>query len=297
MGHATGRARGRQLGLDPAPEPCQLRIVAGVHRRLELAGVGQQRPVFDLGEAGHVLGVVRSIRLEQEQVVGAVMGDGLVWEELRVPGRNDPVCGQPAGVAVIGVQAVPFPRIMAEDHVRFGPADPQRHLGPLLHAGGQLAVRPAEEADLAERSQHRRRIPLFPLPGGDQLGHIGIGIPRPLRAVGADQHADLAAGGGPLCQGRPAAEIDVVGMGPDGQRPGRCRQVGGELGHRHRCRGQWILRFAHRSTPRSVGWRSGSSARSVGVSTSQPRERSAITRSARPRRSASARWAAAESGP
>src|SRR3546814_19955818 len=51
-------------------------------------------------------------------------------------------------------------------------------------------------------------------------GDVGVGVPAALRAVGADEVVDDAAVGRPLGQRRPSPELDVVGVGADGEGDG-----------------------------------------------------------------------------
>ena len=97
-------------------EPVGFRRRAGfdVHRRAPLALVREQRR--DLVGDGRVdrLDVVGLVGLEEQQRVGSVMRTAEPGEEVRVARRDDAVDGQPAGVAVIGMQAIPLPRIVTE---------------------------------------------------------------------------------------------------------------------------------------------------------------------------------------
>jgi hypothetical protein len=169
------------------------------------------------------------------------------------------------------MEAVALPGIVAEHDIGAQAADPRRHLPPLAHPRLELAVGPAEEHHLARAAQRPRRLPLLLAPGGDQRAHVHVGVPRPLRPVGADQVADLATGRGPFGERAPAAELHVVGMGADGEGPRRQGKVDGEVRH------EW--------------------ARSDGRSTSRARSGARTTRSGNPRRWASARWRANDPGP
>ena len=76
------------------------------------------------------LQVVRFVRLEQQQVVGAVVRAAEAGEEVRVTGRDDPVDGQPAGVAVVGMEPVALPRVVAEHERRPHLSGSPRTRGP-----------------------------------------------------------------------------------------------------------------------------------------------------------------------
>ncbi len=116
-------------------------VVVDVHRGDELAAVLEQRRQLGGLEADHVLDVVGFVGLEQQQHVGPVVRQILVGEEERIAGGDDAVDGEPAGVAVIGVQPVALPRIVAEHDVGTQLADPvARHRLALGQAGLELAV-------------------------------------------------------------------------------------------------------------------------------------------------------------
>src|SRR5581483_2445877 len=102
------------------------------------------------------------------------------------------------------------------------PAD----LGPLRQTALEFAVDVDEEDDVAGAEGGGGR-PLLRLAEGHELRPVGVRIPRTLRAVGQDELGDGAAGGGPLGQRGAAAEVDVVGVGADGQGPGGHGQVDG----------------------------------------------------------------------
>ena len=162
------------------------------------------------------------------------------------------------------------PRVVAEQHVGAEAPDPGRHLVGRGAVGIELAVHPVEEHDLAGRPEPLGSSVLLVSSGGDQAGRVPFRVPAALRAVGAHEDVDLAAGGGPAGERGTGVELDVVRVGADGQRPGRNRQPG-----------------------HFDGWNS----RSAGSSTSQPRSGSSSRRQGRPRRSASATWRANEPGP
>ena len=62
---------------------------------------------------------------------------------------------------------------------------------------------------------------MFVLAQGDEGCLVAFGVPRTLGAVGQDQVVDGGAAGRPLGQRSTAAELDVIGMRPDGQGDGR----------------------------------------------------------------------------
>ena len=159
---------------------------------------------------------------------GPVVGDALVGEEERVAGRDDAVDGEPAGVAVVGVQPVAPPRVVAEHDVGLQRADP---------VGDPLALGRAPTSSSPSTLPSMTTSPVAPSAlaagllldarGCDERGDVLVGVPGALRAVGEDQVVHDAAVGRPLGQGGPGLELDVVGMGADGQRDRRRGQVAG----------------------------------------------------------------------
>ena len=215
------RVRKRSVSSVAAAEP----VVADVHRGLELAGVGEQRRQLGVGAAGDVLDVVGLVGLEQQQRVGTVVGQPVLGEEVRIAGRHDAVDRQPAGVAVVGVEPVALPRVVAEHDVGSELADDACDLAPPFERRLELAVDAAEEHDLAGGAERLGGRALLVLALRDQRGGVGVGVPGALRAVGEHEVRDDAARRRPLGERGAAVELDVVGVGDDGQR--RRRASGG----------------------------------------------------------------------
>src|SRR5213075_1724148 len=115
-----------------------------------------------------------------------------------------------------------------------------------------------------------RRVALFLLAERNEAGLVLGRVPRTLRPVGADEVVHLAPGCGPLGQRGAAAEFDVVGMGGDGQCPGRDFDVARDLD----------------------GHGAANAVRSAGMSMSQPNDGSRTTRRLSASRRASAVWRA-----
>ena len=119
---------------------------------------------------------------------GPVVGEALLGEEVRVAGGDHAVDGEEPGVAVVGVEPVALPRVVAEHDVGPQPPDPVGHLATAWRRSGlELAVDPAEEHHLAGGAEGLGRGPLLDLAGGDQRGEVGVGVPRALRPVGAHE--------------------------------------------------------------------------------------------------------------
>ena len=161
LGHRVRRPRPRLLveGRCAGVHLARSRAGVDVHGGEELAGVGVQRGELGVDEAGDVLDVVGVVGLEEQHGLWAVVGERLLGEEVGVPRGHDTFDGEEAGVAVVGVQAVALPGVVAEHDRGLELADPVRDLPALAHAGVELAVRPAEEHALpggAERARPRR---------------------------------------------------------------------------------------------------------------------------------------------
>ncbi len=101
----------------------------------------------------------------RSSALGPVVGERLLGEEVRVARGHDPLDGEQPGVAVVGVEAVALPRVVAEHHGGPQRADPVGDLPALPQPGLELAVGPAEEHALAGGAEGRRR-PLAARPGG-----------------------------------------------------------------------------------------------------------------------------------
>ena len=119
--------------------------------------MGVQRGELGVGEAGDVLDVVGLVGLEEQQRLGPVVGERLLGEEVRVARRHDALDGEEAGVAVVGVEPVALPRVVAEHDGGLELPDPVRHLPPLAHARVELAVDPVEEHALPGGAEGARR--------------------------------------------------------------------------------------------------------------------------------------------
>ena len=246
-------------------EGAELTGVGGVHRRLELALVGLQRGQLAVDELGDVLDVVRLVGLQQQQRRGAMRGEAVLGEEVRIAGGDDRVAHEPTGVAVIGMEPVALPRVVTEHDVGPQLADDPGDLGDRRPIARQVAVDVPEEAHLAGAvtGQPAGRLALLVLAARHELRQVGRRVPRALGTVGAHEVVDDAAGRRPLGQRAAGAELDVVGMGGDGQR----RRRDGPVARPRPGRAQWRLSRLVRSHVgrwgRSAGW-----VRSSGLSTS-----------------------------
>ena len=96
-------------------EGAELAGIGGVHRRLELALVGLQR-----GELGVDVPVTSSTwsgasASHSSSASGRWWAQAVLGEEVRVAGGDDGVAHEEPGGAVVGVQPVALPRVVAED--------------------------------------------------------------------------------------------------------------------------------------------------------------------------------------
>ena len=104
-----------------------------------------------------VLDVADLVGLEQQEGGRAVRWELVLGEEVRVAGGHDAVAHEPAGVAMVGVEAVALPRIVAEHDLRSQLANDPHDIA----SGGaivlQVAIDAIEEAHFADLRPARRR--------------------------------------------------------------------------------------------------------------------------------------------
>ena len=143
-----------------------------------------------------------------------------------VPGGHQGVEGEEAGGPVVGVEAVAAPGVVAEQHVGpHGPDDPG-HRPALVGVVDQLAVDLAEElhpvagrrSDVTAEQAPAAAARHSRLRAATSAAEVGVGVPAALGPVGEHEVVDLAAGGRPAGERGAGAELDVVGVGADGQR-------------------------------------------------------------------------------
>ena len=265
VGPHLGRRRGRGR-----PGAARRRSSSvDVHGRDELAAVLEQGGELGVREAGDVLDVVGLVGLEQQQRRRA--GGGRRRARGRSAGRGRRrrrrrrASRRGGGRGAAGSASTGRGRARRRAAARGSSRRPRSRSA---QAGLELAVDAAEEHDLAGGAEGLGRGPLLGLAGCDQRGGVLVGVPGALRAVGEDQVVHDAAGGGPLGQRGAAPELDVVGVGADGQR--HARASGRSTDTASPAAGQ--ARRASRAA-----------ARSAGTSTSQPSRGSRTTRSGQAR--------------
>ena len=191
--------------------------------------------------------------------------------EVRVAGPDDGVADELTGDAVVGMEAIALPRIVAEHDV--GAQAPNRpdDLGACRCIVLQLAVDPIEEDHLAGAGpgESAGRLALLLAAPRDERCGVRLGIPRALGAIGAHEVMHDASRIGPLGERGAGPELDVVGVRADRQSARRDVEVDRRLPRQRRGvaaqrRLARIVRNHPGSSVRRAGW-----ARSSGVSTSR----------------------------
>ncbi len=113
---------------DPSSEVEELILRGRVHGAFELGCVGLERREFHIDMAIDGFEVVWCVGFPQQQRVWSVVGEAVVSEEVRIARGDDALARKEASVAVIRVDPVPLPRVMAEDNIRSNDADLARNL-------------------------------------------------------------------------------------------------------------------------------------------------------------------------
>jgi hypothetical protein len=114
------------------------------------------------------------------------------------------------------METVPAPGVVAQHDVGTDEAQQPGDLPPGAGVIAELTVDPTEEGDVAP-AEKRGGAPLFLLARGDERRRILSGVPTSLRTVGQHKVVEDGARRRPLGQRGAAAELDVIGMGADGQ--------------------------------------------------------------------------------
>ena len=153
--------------------------------------MAQQGPDLGVHMPVDRLEVVHFFRLEEENPSGAMRREVLLGEVVVITGGDDPVERQPPGVAMVGVEPVPLPRIVAQHDVRPGPADRLANQGPLGQPAAELAVGHAEEIDAGQAEDGGGGV-LLAAAGLDQGPEVGVRVPGPFGAVGEHEQQEIA---------------------------------------------------------------------------------------------------------
>jgi hypothetical protein len=157
-------SKGGDKGVALALEGALAALVGGdAHRRAELAFVGEEGGELCFEEGAHVLCMVRLVGFEEQERRRTVGGCPKLGEKERVARRDDRVGGKEASVAVVRVEAVALPGIVHEDDIGPETADRVYNLPSLANARFELAVRPAEEDDVARATKRARGSSLLSL--------------------------------------------------------------------------------------------------------------------------------------
>ena len=205
---------------DAAAERLELVLVERLHRRLELALVGFEGVELQLDPVGDVFEVVGGIGLPEQQRIGPMVGKSVISEEVGIAGRHDAFAREQPGMAMIGMEAVPLPGVVAQHDLRSQFADDASDFTSRGQVAVEFAVDAPKESDLAciGAGEAACGLTLFVLAPRCERSHVDIGIPRALRPVGAHQVVDDTTIGGPLRQHAAGPEFHVVGVGSDCQR-------------------------------------------------------------------------------
>ena len=100
--------------------------------------------------------MVQLIRLPQQQRRRAMGREVLVGEEVGIACGDDRIGDEEAGVAVVGVESVATPRVVAEHHVGPDRANPSGDISLLPAAVVELSVGATEETTPLHRREARR---------------------------------------------------------------------------------------------------------------------------------------------
>src|SRR4051795_10950671 len=100
----------------------------------------------------------------------------LLREELGIACGHDGVGGEEPRMAMIGMDAIATPRVMAEHDIGLEPPDPVRDLPSLAQPAVELTVDPSEEHDVirAGPAEEACRLTLLTLARDHQLGLIHV---------------------------------------------------------------------------------------------------------------------------
>ena len=158
------------------------------------------------------------ISLEEEERFRPEVCNSMFGIEMRITCSYHRIYREEPCSSVIGVEAVPFPRVVAEHHVWLQPADFEGNSGHQSGIGGEKAIDLVEEDHFAGGSECGGRDQLFSLAGADQGFAIRCWIPRAFGAIGAHQKVNRAARSCPTGQRCTSPELDVIGVGTNGER-------------------------------------------------------------------------------
>ncbi len=140
----------------------------------------------------------------------------LIGEEVGIARGDDGVGDDEPRRAVVGMEAVPAPGVVGQHDIGTDEAQQPGDLPPGAGVVAELTVGPTEEGDVAP-AEKRGGAALLLLAHGDEHRLVLSGVPTSLRTVGQHEVVQDGARRRPLGQRGAAAELDVIGMGADGQ--------------------------------------------------------------------------------
>ena len=176
--------------------------------------------------------VIGLLAFEQEQLIGPVMGQPMLWEEVRITRGHHTIGAQEPGGPMIGMQPPALPRVVPQQHVRAKLPDHPRHPAPQADACAELAVGLPQEAHIACDPQTPRCLALLLLAAGYECGGVGFRIQVPLEPSVHTRRLTAQPASAHLPSVAPQPNSMSSGVGAYGESPSRGRQVGG--GHDRR---------------------------------------------------------------
>ncbi len=194
------------------------------HRALKLALVGQEGRDLRLHEIGDVLDVVRFVGLPQQEGRRAMRRETLIGVEVGIARGDDGAGDDEPRRAVVGMEAVPAPGVVGQHDLGTDEAQQPGDLPPGACVVAELTIGPTEEGDVAP-AEKGGGAALLLLAHGDEHRLVLSGVPTSLRTVGQHEVVQGGARRRPLGQRGAAAELDVIGMGADGQDGHRDKQI------------------------------------------------------------------------
>ena len=149
-----------------------------------------------------------------------------VGEEVRVTGRDDAVDHELSRVAVIGMEAVLLPRVVAEHDIGADRRAPARTRRRRVRASASSSPSTASRKCTARAPRVRAAARCSSLAGGDQRRGVGAGSHVPFEPSVSTAQLDVRARARPGGERGTAPELDVVGMGADREDPAGSREPG-----------------------------------------------------------------------
>jgi hypothetical protein len=167
--------------------------------------------------------------------------DAVFSKEVGISGCDHCVAQEKSRCAMVRVQAISLPRVVAEDNRWFQASNLPSETAAEFTSCFEIPIDLVEEDDFAPRPESAGRFTLFFAASRDESFDIGIGIPCPLGTIGQDEMMNHAASLSPLCQSPSASEFDVVGVSADSEGDCRRRKIHArDVVHRARSRGGWL---------------------------------------------------------